>query len=47
MLQLGLFKIQKDLKRQFDNGLISKGEYERRVKQEIRKYELEKLKSNL
>ena len=46
MMQLGLFKIQKQLKSQYDNGIISKSEYDRRIKEEIRKYELEKLKAN-
>ena len=45
MMQLGLFRIQKQLKAQHDAGIISKAVYERRVKEEIRNFELNKLKN--
>ena len=47
MVQLELFRTTKQLKAQYDAGLMSKTEYERRVKEEIRKHELEKLKNGL
>ena len=46
MIQLGLFRIQQQLKAQYDAGIISKAVYERRVKEEIRKFELNKLQNN-
>ena len=43
MFELELFKFEKQLKAQLDNGLISRDEYNRRLREEIRKFELEKL----
>ncbi|MFC1562964.1 HEAT repeat domain-containing protein, partial [candidate division KSB1 bacterium] len=43
--QLELFKIEKRLKAQLNNGIITKDEYDRTLKEEIRKFELAKLKS--
>ncbi|MFC1558266.1 HEAT repeat domain-containing protein [candidate division KSB1 bacterium] len=45
MIQLELFRTTKQLKAQYDARIISKAEYERRVKEEIRKHELNKLQN--
>jgi len=43
MAELELFKIEKRLKAQLDNGTITQEEYNHLLREETRKYELEKL----
>jgi len=45
LTQLQLFKIEKQLKSQLDQGIITQEEYSRKLREEIRKFELEKLEN--
>ena len=45
LTQLQLFKIEKQLKTQLNQGIITQEEYNERLREEIRKFELERLKN--
>jgi len=45
LTQLQLFRIEKQLKAQLNQGIITQEEYNKRLREEIRKFELEKLKN--